>query len=301
MFIKKILNKLVNILGYKIVKNKPGNHGNPSKSYQVKVGNYYITMPGNNPLVKHYEYFPNYNIELGKLAQIISKKYPDSYLIDIGANVGDTIAVVKSVVNIPIIAIEGDQFSYKFLSQNALLFDEVHTINQFLGEKSEKKMIKAEKEGWNTTLIPTTNGSNWITLKTLDESLKENKLSSVNTKLIKIDAEGFDTIILRGALDTILKFSPVLYFEYNRENMDIIGEDGLATLFSLSESGYDNIAFLDNHNRCLMYTSLAQKDIIQQLHNYADGIHGLIPHYDICIFHKTDSDIAREFLNLNNI
>lgn len=297
---KKILRKLTNILGYDIVKTKAGRHGDPSKTFQVKVGNYLISMPGNNPLVKHYELFPNYNIELGKLAEIINKKYPGCSIIDIGANVGDTIAVVKSVIDIPIIGIEGDEFSYKFLNQNASLFNNLYIINQFLGDNNEQKLVNTEKEGWNTTLIPDATGKKSITLKTLDEILNDTKLNGRDIKLIKIDAEGFDTIILRGSFNTLAKHNPVLYFEYNRENMDIIGEDGLSTLYALIELGYNNIAFLDNHNRCLMYTSLTQTDIIKQLHDYADGINGLIPHYDLCIFHKNDNDIAQDFLKSNN-
>ncbi len=294
---KKALRKLFNKLGYDFVKmEKYGTLSARSKIFQVKVGNYAISIPGNNPLFKHYQYFPDYNIELGKLAQVISKKYPDSYLVDIGANVGDTIAVVKSVIDMPVIAIEGDEFSYKFLVENSVLFKNVHTINQFLGEKSEKATITTEKEGWNTTLIPSAAGEKMISLKTLDETLKENNFFSAEIKLIKIDAEGFDTIILRGATGTMMQHSPVLYFEYNRENMDLIGENGLLTLFSLTDAGYNKIAVFDNHGRCLIHTDLTQRDILQQLHNYADGIKGLIPHYDICIFHKSDNDLAEKFL-----
>lgn len=297
---KKILRKLFNKLGYDLVKKDfYSSGGDRSKTFQVKVGNYSISMPGNNPLVEHYKYYPNYNIELGKLAQIVSTKYPGCFLLDIGANVGDTIAVVKSAIDIPIIAIEGDEFSYDFLYRNSRMFNNVYTINQFLGDKTEKKTITAEKEGWNTTLIPAASGEKLITLKTLDETLRENDFFSSNIKLIKIDTEGFDTIILRGAYDTINKHSPLLYFEYNRENMDIINENGLLTLFSLIEAGYDKIAVFDNHNRCLIHTSLTQHDILQQLHNYADGVNGLIPHYDICVFHKNDNDIAAEFLMLS--
>lgn len=297
---KKLIRKLLNKFGYDIVKTRKDYHGDANKLYHVKVGTFILTMPGNNPLVKHYEHFPNYNIELGNLAGIIAKKYPDCSMLDIGANVGDTIAVVKSVINIPIIAIEGDEFTYKFLQKNSPLFEHLYTINQFLGEESKDQIASTIKEGWNTTIIPnsTNDGTGkLIKLKSLDEVLITHELFSRNLKLLKIDAEGFDTIILRGATAAISRHNPVLYFEYNRENMDIIEEDGLSTLFSLVKYGYDKIAILDNHNRCLIHTSLAEKDIIKQLHNYADGMNGLIPHYDICIFHSHDSDILGEFLN----
>jgi hypothetical protein len=89
---------------------------------------------------------------------------------------------------------------------------------------------------------------------------------------------------------------PVVYFEYNRENMSQIGEDGLPTLRILHNLGYNWIIFFDNTGRFLTGTSLSNTDLINDLHDYADGRHGQICYYDLCIFHKSDDDIARSFL-----
>ncbi|NOT90683.1 FkbM family methyltransferase [Ferruginibacter sp.] len=298
---RKIIRRLFNKFGYEIIRTSTEYRGDRNKTHKVNVGNFILSMPGNNPLVRHYERFPKYNIKLGQLAGIILKKYPDAVMLDVGANVGDTVAVVRSAVNIPIIAVEGDEFTYSFLQKNAPLFEQLEIINQFLGEESKEQSVDMLKEGWNTTIIPkesNSGNSKVLNFKTLDDVLTVSKFGrSKKVKLIKVDAEGYDTIILRGALKTIAEFKPVLFFEYNRENMDTIGEMGLPTLFSMANYGYDRIAILDNHNRCVVHTTLSQKDIIKQLHDYADGEKGLIPHYDICIFHSLDSDILDEFLN----
>jgi FkbM family methyltransferase len=287
---KSILRNLINKFGYDIVKTNTFTEKNKSKIHQVKIGNFTIAIP------KHYQYYPNYNSGLGKLALLISKKYNSFQLLDIGANVGDTIAIVKSIVDIPIVAIEGDPFVYGYLKQNASLFNQVYTIQQFLGEKNGNLQVTLEKGGWNTTIVPTETSAKTIDLRTLDQVLIEHQLNAASFKLLKIDAEGFDTIILRGAFTTIEKHHPVLYFEYNRENMDAIGEDGISTLFALAKYGYKKIVFLDNHNRRLMCLPLSEEEMIQQLHRYADGVQGLIPHYDLCLFHKDDSDVLDEFL-----
>ncbi len=293
---KKFLRKIANKWGYDFVKVNVSPSEKSSKFSNVKIGEFNIEIPSNNPLSKHYVYYPDYNIGLQRLSVIVSKKYPNQTLVDVGANVGDTIAVVKSRLNIPIIAIEGDDFSYSFLAKNCQKFSDIQLIKAYLGENNKEELISIEKVGWNNTLVPKKEG-NLIKINTLDTILETTKFSTI--KLIKIDTEGYDTIILRGAQQIIEKFHPILYFEYNRENMDVINEDGLSTIFSLTKYGYENIVFLDNHNRTLLHTKLSNKEIIQQLHNYADGKKGLIPHYDLCIFHSTDFELFEEFLNTN--
>lgn len=265
------------------------------KVVPVQVGNYKILMPGNNPQISVYKYYPDSNSQLARLAKMILSKYNDANMIDVGANVGDTIAVVRSLSNIPIIAIEGDTFSYSFLQKNAVQFSDIIILNQFLGEVKKEMFVSMEKEGWNNTIIPDEKGSRKLDLKTLDEVLIENKLENRNIKLLKIDTEGFDTIILRGCFETIRKHQPVIYLEYNGENMNKIGENGLNTLLSLKEHGYKTIHIYDCINNLLMVTSLDNTDTLHQLHLYAHKQKSMIPYYDICIFPQNDIDLSEKF------
>jgi FkbM family methyltransferase len=252
-------------------------------------------MPGNNPQISLYKYYPTSNTQLARLAKLVTSKYNDASMIDVGANVGDTIAVVRSQVNIPIIAIEGDAFSYSFLQKNVTQFNDVVILSQFLGEEKKELFVSMDKEGWNNTIIPDEQGTKKLDLKTLDEVLIENKLEQRNIKLLKIDTEGFDTIILRGCKKTISKDHPVLYFEYNGENMNKIGEDGLSTLLSLKAYGYSSIHIYDCINNLVMVTTLDDSDTLRQLHEYAHKKESMIPYYDICLFHNNDSDLSKRF------
>jgi FkbM family methyltransferase len=53
-----------------------------------------------------------------------------------------------------------------------------------------------------------------ITVSTIDDYVQRNGLLGVH--VIKIDAEGADYLILKGARNTLERFSPILFFEYNR-------------------------------------------------------------------------------------
>ncbi|NCT95656.1 MAG: FkbM family methyltransferase [Chitinophagaceae bacterium] len=292
---RKMIRNLLNKVGYDIVKVNVHSDKKAGRIYPVQVGNYRIDMPGNNPQISNYKYEPQVNSQLGRLTACLAQKYPDISVIDIGANVGDTIAVIKTHIEVPVIGIEGDDISYRFLEKNTRQFQQVSIIKEFLGEKKETVQVAFEKGGWNTTLVPSSTGQS-LTLKTLDQVLTEHRMEQRRLKLLKIDCEGFDTIIIRGAGDLLRKQKPVLYFEYNKTNMEAIGEDGLSTLFALEQFGYRRAVFFDNKGRYFMSLPLSQRDIITQIHHYADETHSEIAYYDLCLFHEEDAELEARFV-----
>ncbi len=292
---RKRIRKWMNTIGYDIVKVNVHSDKKAHHIRKVKVGNFILDMPGNNPHVSNYKYEPQVNSQLGRLSVCMAGKYPNPTAIDIGANVGDTIAVIKTHIDIPCIGIEGDPISYSFMERNTAQFTDVTILKEFLGERRETMQVELEKVGWNTTLVPAKNSGHELTLKTLDEVLQENNLFDRNLKILKLDTEGFDTIILRGASELIRKHHPVLYFEFNKSNMEAIGEDGLSTLFSLQQYGYHSVIFFDNKGRYMLTVPMEQSDIIQQLVVYSDEAHSEIAYYDICLFHENDKELAAQF------
>jgi len=294
---KKIIRSVLNKFGYDFIKINVHSQDKAKKIFKVKVGKFQINMPGNNIQISNYKYEPDVNSQLGRLAKIVYAKYSQLEVIDIGANVGDTIAIIKSYIDIPIIGIEGDEICYKFLKENTSQFKKITLIKQFLGEKKQSINVAFEKNGWNTTIIPTDASTDSITLQTLDEVLTTNNLLSNNLKLLKIDTEGFDTIILRGATELIKNQNPVIYFEYNRSNMDTIKENGLSTLFSLVNYGYKNVILFDNKGRYITKIDLLNHILISEMHNYSNEKNSGIAYYDMCLFHENDIDIENVFLN----
>lgn len=293
---RQLIRNLLNKVGYDIVKVNVHSASKAHKISKVKVGKFFVDMPGNNMQISNYKYVPEANSQLGRLSACIGKKYPSLTVIDIGANVGDTIAIIKSAIELPVIGIEGDDIAYRFLEKNTAQFQNITLIKEFLGEKKETIHVSLEKSGWNTTIVPSEQSEQVVTLKTLDEVLEEHHLFTSTLKLLKIDTEGFDTIILRGAGALLEKQKPVVYFEYNRSNMEAIKEDGLSTLFSLEKFGYNAVIFFDNHGRYILTADIKEHELIRQLHNYSDEKNSGIAYYDICLFHEADSDMAKQFI-----
>lgn len=287
---RKFILRCLNYVGYHIVKIQPRPFR--KKDHVIKVADYEITMPYYNPLISVYKTQTEFNSEICRLVNVTANKYPGLTCIDIGANVGDTVAIVKSQQKIPMICIEGDNTTFEYLKKNTAQFNDVKIFKQFLGEKDSAIKANLDKKGWNTTIVPASDSANTIDIKKLDTLFEQEKLDVSSAKFLKIDTEGFDTIIIRGALQFISDIKPVVYFEYNRDNMTAINEDGLSTLNILEQHGYSKILIYDDRGRFIASTDLTNKELIKQLHNYANGKDGLIYYYNFCLFHSNDSDVA---------
>ena len=257
----------------------------------IQVGRYSIQIPSQTPLSVWYGHQA---LELGRLTMLVKKKFSFLAVVDIGANVGDTACIIKTAEEVPILCIEGDEYIFGFLQKNIAQFQNVTARKLFLGETTKKIRASFEKKGWNLTLKPNETSTQTVNLTRLDDFIFSEP-GWQTFKLVKIDAEGFDCSIIRGATNFLREVHPVIHFEYNRENMDAIGEPGIDTLLLLSDLGYSQLAVHDPSGRFFCSTTLSEKNFIKDLHDYADSVHGGISHYDITAFYRSDSDLAAEF------
>lgn len=295
----KIVNGMLGKFGVQVHRVQKENTKNSSKISDVIIAGYPLKVNNLNPLRNWYDSHPHYNSELKRVAKSIQKKYPKSGIIDIGANVGDTLAIIMSEVETEFICIEGDKLVFDLLEQNSSQFKNVKIFNQYLGEFDEDIEAEVTKKGWNSTIkkAGTDNTEKKIIkIKTLDNLLAAEENIN-NYKLLKVDTEGYDVKIIRGAQKFLKSSKPVICMEYNRDNMNAIGEDGLSTLVLLRELGYDKILIYESEGRLILSTSLREKELIEDLHDYIDGLKSTIYYFDFCIFHESDCDLAVDYIS----
>jgi FkbM family methyltransferase len=269
--------------------------GSPMVTAQV--GRYSIRLPRSNPVSMIYVTHPEYNSQLSALVTLLQAKYPKMSAIDIGANAGDTACIIKSAADIPLVCIEGDDNVFQFLQDNIRQFQNVTAHKMFLGEQTGTIAATFEKAGWNTTIKPgESSAAQTIRIMSLDDFLAGQPVAG-GCKLIKIDAEGFDCSIIRGAAKFLQQTRPVITFEYNRDNMEAIGEKGWETLAMLRGLGYSQVAFHDNNGRFFTAADFANDGLIRDMLDYADGKRSEIYYFDLTVFHQDDADIAKNFVN----
>jgi FkbM family methyltransferase len=293
--LRKAANKFLSPLGLEVERVEKQPWFRP-KLIATRVGNFQIQIPSTNPLANLYRRNPGYTSHLGRLAALVKRKYSDLVAMDIGANVGDTACIIESAGAIPLFCVEGDDFSFSVLEKNLRQFSDARAFKMFLGEKSEAVGVTMAKDGWNTTLIPdAAGGTKKISLVSLDDFLSP-RPEMPRIKLLKIDTEGFDCSIIRGAKKFLRQTHPVITFEYNRDNMAALGENGLDTLALLADLGYEPVVFHDCDGRFFDATTLADERFLRNIHEYADGKHAAVYYFDLTVFPQADRDLADAFM-----
>ena len=280
----KVLKKIIN----KIIRQTIGGH--------LQIGNFNLKIYRGQNLPFVLAKYPDYGQNLVRLAKIIEQKYSPLKIFDIGSNIGDTIAMLlSSNPDYKILSVEGDDKYLKILKQNFGDNKSVYIYNNFLGDQNKTINQSISRTGGTLKINPQESHEiiNLITLDTLLEKEPEKQ----EVKLLKIDTDGYDNQILRGAKSYLEKTKPVIYFEYDTKFLKENGENGLEIFSYLEVSGYQTVAFFDNYGRFLISLDITDKEKLQQLDHYINSRNGAFAYYDIVIFHQQDQDLAKSFIS----
>jgi FkbM family methyltransferase len=297
--IGKLINSILGLVGIRLVKSealKPTPvHIEPS-SFALEIGEYSI-LTNSSTMLRAYKISPENNQVISRLVNFLAKD-ADFSMIDVGANCGDTCAMAKKdCPDLEVLCIEGDDTLFEVLKQNDAQFTNTELMKCYLGEKPERIRVSIDQFGKNNTLsVKDINGgqSAEIEIKTLDEVV-EGWTGLSKLRFIKCDTEGFDIRVLLGAEKLIMGKKPVLLFEYNRQAMDLVGEEGTRIFKRLSDWGYKRIGVYDAYSRFLLSMKLDEKELLQDLEEYIDGKPISVFFYDFVVFSEEDDNLARDF------
>jgi FkbM family methyltransferase len=196
-----------------------------------------------------------YSQNVGRIGKIIRSKYKNLSAIEVGANVGDTITIMRSFSKYPILGIEGDSRFFKILAENTKYERDVFIENYFLSDKEEETRLEF-RGGFGTGGL--TEGKNNIMVRTLD-GLLEDRAQFINAKYLITDTDGFDFNVLRGAINFIKKSKPVIFFEYDPCFILNNRQDAKEIFRYLLELGYRYYLIYDNTGD-LIYALDMRKD-----------------------------------------
>lgn len=163
--------------------------------------------------------------EAGTLKMIdLILKNSDKTFLDIGANIGLMSLHAAYSLNGKgkVIAFEPVQFFYDKLNSNLGLnnFKNVQTIKKAVGSIATK--IPIYLDGGCPSVISTfrdeKGATEMVEIEPLDDIVKNENIT--NIEFIKIDVEGFEFDVLKGAKQTIINHKPVLCIEYIKKISD---------------------------------------------------------------------------------
>ncbi len=258
----------------------------------VQIGGHTIRFPAQSQIPQAYGFYPAYGRELSSLARLVASKYRDAAMVDVGANVGDTLALIRQSTNAKVYAFEGDATSLRYLGGNAATLGNIEIIDRFLDEAPHVTAASMEKTGWNNTLRPTSEGAR-VEFTTLDEFFGRHP-DAPRIKLVKVDCEGFDARILRGGRQLFSTSRPAVLFEYHARCLRELGEHGPAIFGNFAQIGYTDVVLFDHAGDLLLSTTADNEPLWYQLDRYIQSERSPILYLDAACFHRDDADLARQ-------
>ncbi len=226
---------------------------------------------------------PLYSENLGVIASLLYKKYPDLSMIDVGANIGDSVAIIKFKTDIPVLCIEGNPKFLGLLEKNTKQFNAVSIEKSFAGE--EELRVKAINNLGTAYIEKSDEG---IPVKILSEILEKHPQFK-NARLLKIDTDGFDNKIIRGSKEFLMKTRASVFFEYDPYFLAKQNESGLDIFDFFVELNYSKFIIFDNLGEHLITLNSKQKQQFSELHNYFNK--GGSRYMDIWALHHEDEEI----------
>lgn len=145
-------------------------------------------------------------MEYEDMAFLLHLLRPNDLFIDIGANVGAYTILASSEINAKTIAIEPVPSTFKNLMDNILINniqEKVNALNLGLSSKNGKLKFTKSFDSVNHVATENETDSIEVDIDTLDTILLKEQCPI----LIKIDVEGFETEVIKGAETTLLNKS----------------------------------------------------------------------------------------------
>ncbi len=254
MEIKSSLNILWNAFRKRI--NKSFIH---DKKYQI--GEYKLSVPSSLNLLDNQKKYILYD----RFLPVLAKHFPSKGLIiDVGANVGDTLSAMIRECSNSFVCIEGSPFFFKYLKKNVDVFSSydyqrIKLIQELVGTGEIAGSLNAN-EG-STASIKITKDQTISTHIPLDQIIEEHN----NVLFLKSDVDGFDFDVIKSGEKILKESQPILFWENQIENK--FQYEGFNDLYNLlKENDYTDIYIFDNYGNILIENS--DYHILENIHNY---------------------------------
>lgn len=239
--------------------------------------------------------FPLYDRQLAKLCGFLHEKYGHALnIIDVGANVGDTVLNI-GLKDAFYLCVEGNDYYSKFIKRNLRHYQ--YAIEKcYLTDTSDSVSYSVETANGTAHLVSAVDGGN-VSMTTLDVVVKE-KYGDVQFDLLKVDTDGFDFQVLRGSSQLLEKNKPLVFFEWDRELWESQGEKPMGVMTFLVRLGYTKCILFDNFGNYFDTTYISNTELLSK---YIQNTHGegLPYYYDVLAIHDTmDSELQQRLMNL---
>ena len=238
----KTFGKTPNNLYYKLTPNNYQYKKNSFRTFNYKGIQLLVDI---RDYVGHSLYFGFKDEAHEKLMALVQ---PHFTILDIGTNIGSTLLQFANKLGGTgsVYGFEPDLINYNACIKNIELnsFHNINVANIGLGNESGKFNLVVDTEtnrAGNRIQFNIENNKNATTIivERLDDWLKEKPENKID--LIKIDVEGFEMNVLKGAEQTLKQFMPILFIELDDNNLKAVDSNAKELILFLEKLNYQLI------------------------------------------------------------
>lgn len=202
----------------------------------------------------YIEWAVYYDIHIDAKSHFYKMIKKDDVVFDIGANIGEFTFQCAKIVgrNGAIHSFEPNEKVFYKLKKNYEInpFKNIYLNKVALGEKHEYAYLHVPylRNYGGATISPVaTTHADKIAIIPLDYYIEHHAIKQVN--VIKIDVEGYELKVLKGAQHTLRTYKPTLLLEFSDKLMQQHKDTPAALIQYLKSLGYHNIVEATTHKK----------------------------------------------------
>lgn len=221
-----------------------------SSTKRYKIGEHIILLNREHLLPDYQSQHRLYD----RFLPILCKQFNDldRWIIDVGANVGDTAVAIAQACHNPILCIEGDDDFFKLLQYN---------VDKFFAERKPaviciKAMVGSGRfsgflEGDGTTAFLAQSEARCRFASTLDDLSRDVGAPAAAISIIKVDTDGYDGDVILSAAIILAASKPVIFWENYFSTVEQMRD--LEVLYQgLHDVGYRYFWVFDNFGNLML-------------------------------------------------
>jgi FkbM family methyltransferase len=245
-------------------------------------GDFNLECDSSHHLPQILDAVPNFGRNLADVVNSLGVKEP--HVVDVGANIGDTaILLARFAPGAKVLCIEGDSRFIPYLKSNTAQISGVTVVEAILSDRSAQIQGSFVTDK-GTAHVVIGSGGTWLNVQSLDDLLGAYR-EFASPAVIKIDTDGFEPAILRGARNVLATSKPVLFYEWHPDCYRAAGEDTIGHANFLMNLGYEGFTIFSNRGELLLHTLRPGRDTLESLAQFS---HARRPvdnfHFDIAAF-----------------
>lgn len=266
------------------------------KGVITKIGHTAFYCPFSHKMLFYQKEFPLYDRQLSRLCHWLSSTLKREIgIIDVGANVGDTVRNI-GIKNAFYLCIEGDHRFAKYIKPNLKGYH--YALEEIFLCDDESQSMKYSIQSANGTghLSNDNMAGEQVNSITLDNLLGE-KYQDKQFDLLKIDTDGFDFKVIRGGYKYLKEKTPLLFFEWDKAYCKEQGEDPISIFPILDNINYTKCILFDNFGNYFNIVDTRDTDQLRKHIEHTIG-DGLPFYYDVLAIPQDKGYKEKELISL---